>query len=181
MNLDTIISQIKDGDQRAFKTLFDRYSSLFKGICYRYTGNNHESNDVLQEAFIKIFKNIDNYTGKGNFEGWMKRIVVNCCLDYVRKERKPIWSSEEPFDQSISENWDVPISEMTAKEIVSVVDRLPDGYKVVFNLSVFDGYSHKEIAETLGISESASRSQLAKAKKKLQSELIRLKIVSARA
>lgn len=178
---DLILQKLRDGDARVFKRLFDAYSPVFKGICYRYTGSNERSNDIIQEAFVKIFKNISGYTGTGNFEGWMKRIVVNCCLDYVKQEHRFNFDSEHVLEAERHTSWDIPMSELGVKEIVRLIDKLPDGLRTVFNLSVFEGFSHKEIASTLGISESASRAQLTKAKTKLRVELKKLNIFSASA
>ena len=175
MNLDEIIVAIKDGDRGAFKQLYDHYAPLFKGIAYRYIGDSSRCNDVLQEAFIKIFKNIQSYTGSGNFEGWMKRIVVNCCLDYIKKEKKLNYEDEEVVVNHTSDVASA-LSSLTVEEIIKVVDRLPKGYRTVFNLSVIEGYDHGEISEMLGISKSASRSQLSKAKQLLQKELKGLQI-----
>ncbi len=177
------IERLKKGDSRTFSQLFDHYASLFKGICYRYTHDHERSDDIIQEAFIKIFRNISSYNGKGNFEGWLKRIVVNTCLDYVRKEQRIILdqgTAEYEVEKNIG-RWEVPISNMTMQEIAEVIGRLPEGLRTVFNLNTFDGYSHREIGEKLGISESASRGQLAKAKAKLKEEIKGLNIYSASA
>lgn len=178
---DSILQKLREGDARIFKQLFEAYSPIFKGVCYRYTGSNERSNDIIQEAFVKIFKNVSGYTGSGNFEGWMKRIVVNCCLDYIKQEHRFSFDSERVLEAERHTTWDIPMSELGVKEIVRLIDQLPDGLRTVFNLSVFEGFSHKEIGNALGISESASRAQLAKAKTKLRAELKKLNIFSASA
>ena len=176
-----LIASIQSGDKRAFKALFDQYAELFKGIAYRYVGNLDEANDIVQEAFIKIFKNINSYTGKGNFEGWMKRILINCSLDYIKKIKRVVFESDEVLAKEASLTWDQAITTMSFNEILKLIDRLPKGYKTVFNLYVFEGYSHKEIGEMIGITESASRSQLTKAKVKLKEELKKVNIISSSA
>ncbi len=109
----------------------------------------------------------------------MKRILINCCLEYINKRKKIIFEPDSVLaDKSVS-NWELPIDEMSAQEIVELIHKLPDGYRMVFNLSVLEGYSHKEIGEQLGISESASRSQLTKAKQKLRELLKTIHIYSA--
>jgi RNA polymerase sigma-70 factor (ECF subfamily) len=142
-------------------------------------GNADESNDVIQEAFVKIYKNLDKYSFKGSFEGWMKRIVVNCCLEYMAKHKKVKFESETVLLNTSSSNWELPISDMSVQEIVEMVNKLPIGYRTVFNLNVIEGYSHKEIGEQLGISESASRSQLTKAKAKLKELLKEIEIYNS--
>lgn len=179
MKIEQLISKIKEGDKRAFKYLYEGYAPLFMGIAYRYVGNESESGDILQETFIKIYKNINNYTGKGNFEGWMKRILVNNCLNYIKKEKKYTFETGEALLEKPNSKWDAVIEDLSFEEIVRIIDRLPIGYKTVFNLSVFEGYAHKEIAEMLNISESASRSQLTKAKAKLKEELKKIDILSS--
>ncbi len=174
-----LIQEIKDGNQQSFRSLYNRYAPLFKGIAYRYVGCADVSNDMIQETFVKIYKNLHTFSFKGSFEGWMKRILVNCCLEYVSKQKKIIFEPDSVLaDQSVS-NWELPVSEMSAQEIVDLINQLPDGYRMVFNLNVLEGYSHKEIGEHLGISESASRSQLTKAKQKLRDLLKTIRIYSA--
>ena len=179
MDHNQLIQEIKDGNQESFRQIYNRHAPLFKGIAYRYVGCPHASNDVLQETFVKIYKNLNSYSFKGSFEGWMKRILINCCLEYINKRKKIIFEPDSVLaDKSVS-NWELPIDEMSAQEIVELIHKLPDGYRMVFNLSVLEGYSHKEIGEQLGISESASRSQLTKAKQKLRELLKTIHIYSA--
>ena len=176
-----MLELLRKGDRRAFKDLFDQYAPIFKGIAFRYMKSSHSSNDIVQEAFVKIYLNISKYSGEGNFEGWMKRIVVNCCLDSIGRNKRYQFSDEEIITDHSFTDWEVPLAEMGLKEIISIIDKLPLGLRTVFNLSVFDGFSHKEIGEQLGISPSASRSQLTKAKMKLKQELKKLNILSASA
>ncbi len=179
MDYEKIIEEIKSGNQGSFRLLYNRFAPMFKGIAYRYMGNADESNDVIQEAFVKIYKNLDKYSFKGSFEGWMKRIVVNCCLEYMAKHKKVKFESETVLLNTSSSNWELPISDMSVQEIVEMVNKLPIGYRTVFNLNVIEGYSHKEIGEQLGISESASRSQLTKAKAKLKELLKEIEIYNS--
>lgn len=179
MNFAEIISKIKEGDALAFKKLYEQYAPKFKGIAFRYVGNENEANDLIQEAFVKVYKSINSYKGDGNFEGWMKRILVNSCLNYIKREKKYAFDFDATLIEQPSTKWDSAISEMSFEEIVAVINQLPVGYKTVFNLAVFDGYSHKEIGEMIGITESASRSQLSKAKNKLKEELKKLNILSS--
>lgn len=175
-----VIDLLQKGDRSTFKKLFDYYAPIFKGICYRYTGSNEKSDDIIQDVFVKIFRKVSSYNAEGNFEGWMKRIVVNSCLDYVRREKRfDLILDESPLESSTT--WDVPLSDLGVEEMVELINKLPAGLKAVFNLNVFEGLAHKEIGEQLNISESASRAQLAKAKAKLKIELKKLNIWSASA
>lgn len=178
MKIDHLIPLIQKGDRKAFKELYEVYAPIFKGMAFRYTSDLDQCNNLIQETFIKIFKNINTYAGEGNFEGWMKRILINNCLNHIQKEKKYILESTDVVLEQASSDWNEAISSMTFDEILAIVERLPLGYKTVFNLSVLDNYSHQEIGEMLGISESASRSQLTKAKKKLKEELEKINVFS---
>ncbi len=132
-----------------------------------------EAEDILQDAFIKIFSNLEKYEGKGSFEGWMRRIVVNTALkNYHKSSYQKEKIGLEDY-QGGSLNPEV-ISSLHEEEILNVIAKLPDGYRMVFNLYVIEGFSHKEIAEQLKIQESTSRSQLVKARKMLQSKITQL-------
>ncbi len=179
MNFSDLIPKIKEGDTKAFKVLYNHYAPLFKGIAYRYVHDLDLANDLIQETFIKIFKNINSYTGNGNFEGWMKRILVNNCLNHIKANTKFVVDSDRVMQEEKSRNWQEVIADLSFKEIVSIIEQLPSGYRTVFNLSVMEGYSHKEIGKLLNITESASRSQLTKAKAKLKEELKQLNIFSS--
>lgn len=179
MDFIKIISEIREGNAKSFKLLYATYAPKFKGISYRYTNDPDTANDMVQESFIKIYKNINSYKGDGNFEGWMKRILINNCLNHIKKEKKYVFELRESLVEQPSSNWDEAIDVLSFDEILTVIDKLPLGYKTVFNLSVFEGYSHKEIGELIGISESASRSQLTKAKSKLKEELTKMNVFSS--
>ena len=181
MDLIQIISEIREGNSDSFRKIYNAFAPNFKGIAYRYTNDVDVANDMVQESFIKIYQNIKSYKGDGNFEGWMKRILVNNCLNYIKKEKKYIFELGDSLIDRPSSNWDEAIGVLSFDEIVLLIDKLPTGYKTVFNLSVFEGYSHKEIGKLIGISESASRSQLTKAKGKLKEELKKINIFSSTA
>ncbi|MGB1103888.1 MAG: RNA polymerase sigma factor [Crocinitomicaceae bacterium] len=179
MNYDEFIPKIKEGNKLAFKELYEATAPLFKGIAYRYLHDEAKAEDVLQETYIKIYKSIASYTGEGNFEGWMKRILVNNCLNYIKKEKKFAFDSLNGTPDQPDRPWDSVIEHLSFEEIVGLIENLPTGYKAVFNMAVFEGYSHKEIGEALGITASASRSQLTKAKASLKEELKKINIYSS--
>ena len=167
-----LIESCINGDRKSQKDLFDRFAGKMFSLCKRYARNVQESEDMLQEAFVKVFNSLDKYSYKGSFEGWIRRIVVNTCLRYLEKDK----ISFENFDLVEYSASNViqssAIDNLAEEELLNLIAKLPDGYKMVFNLYVIEGYSHKEIAEMIGIGESTSRSQLVKARKLLKDLLI---------
>ena len=158
----------------AQKLLYTTYHSILLGICMRYGKSKAEAEDILQMGMLRIFKNIDSYSGKGSFEGWMKRIIVNVAIDNYRKNSKYYYHEDideingEPFLAS-----DIP-NNLEVEDILKTIHELPPGYRMVFNLFAIEGYSHKEIANILEISENTSKTQLLKARKSLRKKLISL-------
>ncbi|MCO6496120.1 MAG: RNA polymerase sigma factor [Chitinophagaceae bacterium] len=143
--------------------LYDRFASKMYGVCLRYAGNTNDANDILQEGFIRVFTNLSKFRGEGSFEGWIRRIFVNTCIEHYRKKAKSYNISEAHENTAEDTNLDA-LDMLAAKDIVKLVNELSPGYKTVFNLHVVEGYNHKEIADMLGISEGTSKSQLARAK-----------------
>lgn len=158
-------------DGNAQRQLYELYSSRMYGICYRYVKDAMEAEDVLVTAFMKIFNKIDQYKKDGSFEGWMRRVVVNEALTSLRK-RSTLYI-ETDLDQADREpDYDRLSDSLEAEDLLNLIARLPMGYRVVFNMFAIDGYSHKEIAEQLGISENTSKSQLSRARTLLQKLLL---------
>ena len=162
-------------------TLYEKHAPALLSLCMRYCGNIQDAEDVLHEGFIKIIRNIHTYKdkGKGSFEGWMRRIMVNTALNYIRdhaKERKflDIDNVSEKIDFTYDEE-DGPIIELAKrvdpKVVMDIICELPPGYRAVFNMYVFESYSHKEIAQMLNCSENTSKSQLSKARAMLRKKL----------
>lgn len=151
--------------------LFDRYSGRLMTICYRYADERHEAEDMLQETFIKIFSNIHQYRGDGSFEGWLRRITVTTALRTLKKKKfhfKEI-NHHELTVTSIEKD---AVSNLSEDELLALISELPTGYRIVFNLYVVEGYSHEEIGNMLGIETVTSRTQLAKARKQLQKQIL---------
>lgn len=151
--------------------LFEQYAGRMMTICIRYSANHAEAEDMLQEAFIRIFYNIGQYKFEGSFEGWLKRIVVNAALRILQKKGIRFSELNEDIqEQQIagSEVW----SNASEEEILKLIGKLPLGYRTVFNMYVLEGYSHAEIASMLKIDMGTSRSQLAKARKALQQQIM---------
>lgn len=162
-----IIKYCKAGNSRGFKELVDRYAPKLYGICLRYMGDEFEAKDVLQESFIKIFKNISKYEQTGSFEGWMSKIAVNSSLMALRKNKNHI-AYLEPIQETI-DAYDTEIEDkLNENDIVEMIKKLPNHYRTIFNLAIIEGYKHSEIASLLNITESTSRTKLTRARKKMQ-------------
>lgn len=144
-----------------------------KALCFRYTGNNQDAEDVMQEGFILIFSKLKNYKHEGSFEGWIRKIMINVALKYIKKKKKLYTEDIKTIYNLYDKNQDA-ISGMSSDELLNLLTQLPVGYRTVFNMYVIEGYSHKEIGQMLKIAESSSRSQLAKAKNMLKKLIIEL-------
>lgn len=169
-----LIASCKKGDRIAQKTLYDLFSRKMMGVCLRYTNDRETALDLLQDGFVKVFTNLDSYLGNGSFEGWIRRVFVNCALEYLR--RNDVMRLADDLDHAaelISYNESV-LEEISAKELMNEIQRLPIGFRAVFNLFAIEGYSHKEVAAMLEINESTSRSQYTRAKQLLQKRIIEL-------
>ncbi len=162
-----IIAKCKTQDRVAQKTLYNKYAPLFFSICLRYIKNRPAAEDVMIESFYRIYSKINQYKGNGSFEGWMKRIVINECLMYLRKNNNMNMHLELEKAKDLSEPSHI-ISNINFNEVVNLLQQLPAGYRTIFNLYVIEGYKHREIAEQLGISINTSKSQLILAKKRLR-------------
>ena len=162
-----LIEKCKQFDRKAQKELYDKYSKLMLGVCRRYIERHEEAEDVMIEGFFKIFSQLHQYQGIGNFEGWMRKIMVNESLMHLRKEHALKYSNELTANHLHTDNYDI-IAEINSNEILSLLSKLSVGYRTVFNLYVVEGYKHQEIAEILGISENTSKTQLMMAKEKMK-------------
>ncbi len=164
-----LINACKRKDRKAQKKLYDRYSPIMMGVCKRYVFSREDAEDIVVEAFFKILTNIHQFKGTGSFEGWMRRIVVNEALMFLRKRHN--FSMNVEIEHT---NIKAPMTieaELAAEDIIGLLAKLPTGYRTVFNLYVIEGYKHREIAENLGISINTSKSQLILAKKRLRALL----------
>jgi len=158
-------------DYKAQRLLYKMYAPKMFSLCLRYAKDYHQAEDILQEGFVKIYKNIHKFRGTGSFDGWVRRIFVNTAIEAYRKSVKmyPIIEVEGTNVPLINETI---MGQMGADEIMALVDKLAIGYKTIFNLYVVEGYPHKDIAEKLGISEGTSKSQLARARYMLQKMIL---------
>lgn len=171
-----LVNRLKKKDKKAQKYLYDKYSALFYSMCIRYATNNDEAKDILQEGFVKIFRYIKQFSGKGSFEGWMKKIIVNNAINYYHKFLKYRYHDDinESYDIESDDNF-YNESTFTYDELLQIINDLPIGYRTIFNMYAIEGYKHKEISEMLNISENTSKSQYHRAKKILQERLAKIK------
>ncbi len=163
-----------DGDRRMQKMLYDRFSPKMYAVCLRYMGNADDAQDILQEGFIKVYKNLERYRGDGSFEGWVRRIFVNTAIEQLRKKKIDISISEKE-EETIEYKTVAAPDKIGEKDLLNIVQELSPGYRTIFNLYVVEGFGHKEIAEMMNISEGTSKSQLARARIILQEKIKNLK------
>ena len=148
-----------------------------KGVCLRYANSEDDAEDILQEAFIRAFRKLGSYREQGSLGGWIRTITVNTAIELYRKDqRRKAHYSELANEREETVSDDI-IAQLELKELLRIIQQLPDGYRVVFNLYIIDGFNHREIAEKLGISEGTSKSQFFRAKKLLQQMIIEADIV----
>ena len=176
MNDSQLIIACKKQNRDAQKALYEKYAPVMMAVCIRYCGDVETARDLLHDGFIRVFTQISSYSGKGSFEGWLRRIFVNLALENYRKEKKKYQFLEEysyiQNSESDSETEDLlEIEDIPREEVLEMIKSLPPGYRTVFNLFIFEDMSHREIAKELGISEAASRSQFYRAKSQLKKKI----------
>ena len=159
---------LMSGDRKAQKRLFDALALKMMALCLRYIGDRPTAEDVLQDGFITLFSRLDSYSGAGSFEGWARRIFVNTALMHLRKTDALKLSDDIEEARKLFTEEATPVQKMGYRELMSLIARLPADARTVFNMYVIEGYSHKEIAETLGVNEATSRSKLQRARIRLQ-------------
>lgn len=170
-----LIERCKAGDPSAYEKLYRLYSKAMFNTCYRITGTEEDAEDALQESFVSAFRNLDSYRGDATFGAWLKRIVVNKAINVLKKKRHELISENESWDVAQEEPADEYREELTVERVRRAIEQLPDGYRSVLSLYLLEGYDHQEIADIMGISESTSKSQLNRAKKKLR-EFLTLRV-----
>lgn len=169
-----LVTRCKKKDEQAQKILYMRYVEDMMVLCMRYISDREDAREVLMDAFLKFYNSISDfeYRGEGSVKAWLKKIVVSYCLMFLRKNRLTFESTDdERYHAEIAAQEHI-VEEMNAKEILLLIHGLPAGCKTVFNLYIFEGQTHKEIAQTLGISEGTSKSQLHLAKSILKSKIL---------
>jgi len=162
-----LVKALRKQDPKAQRQVYEKYSLRMLGLCFRYVSNDMVAEDVMVEGFLRVFSKIDQFSGEGSFEGWIRRIMVNEALGHIRKQKRI------PEDAMSDEAENIPDyacadQNLNAEELLNLIGELPVGYRTVFNLYAIEGYAHSEIAELMGITESTSKSQLHRARALLQ-------------
>lgn len=168
-----LVKDCARGKSRAQEQLYHQHYRTMFGVCLRYTQDREVAEDILQEGFIKVFSNIGRYRGTGSLEGWIRRIMVNTALEHHRKMARflPLVDLDEAMDADAGHD---VIADLGEQEILKLIQALPDGYRTIFNLYAIEGYTHREIAKKLEISEGTSKSQFARARRTLQESIFKL-------
>ena len=166
-----LIESCKRGDRASQKAVYDRLASRMFPVCIRYAGDRESAQDILQDGFITLFTKLDDFKGDGSFEGWARKIFVTTALMYLRK--KDVLKISDELDQAkgMKAETVTQTQNLGYKELMELIMTLPPGFRMVFNLYALEGYSHKEIGEMLGISETTSRTQLSRARTWLQNKI----------
>ena len=174
--VEQLVERIRQKDQRAMSLLYQMYIGELSSVCYRYVPDDDDAKDVLQNSFVKIFTSIPTleYRGEESFKGWMIRIVANEALTFLRNRKKLLFVEQNETLDEI-ENDDLDTERISPDELHRLISELPDGYRTVLNLYVFENYSHRQIAELLSIRESTSASQLYYAKQWLARRIKKMK------
>ncbi|WP_299667423.1 sigma-70 family RNA polymerase sigma factor [uncultured Polaribacter sp.] len=173
-NEKSLIKKASENNREAQKQLFEQFSPKMMGVCRQYVKDLHHAEDLMLQGFLKVFTNLQKFKHEGSFEGWIRRIMVNTCISYLRKKNLVDVSDEDfVFNDAATES----LENTTVEDIQKLIDKLPEGYKMVFNLFAIEGYKHSEIAEKLGVSESTSKSQLFKARKLLQQNYYKMNTI----
>lgn len=169
--LSVLIELASANDRKAQHEIYNHFSPKMLSVCRLYIKDLQHAEDLMLTGFMKVFTSIKNFENKGSFEGWIRRIMVNECLSQIRTNKKIHFLDDE---ENLQDGLDEIESNLGVDEIQNAIDNLPDGYKMIFNLYVVEGYKHKEIAEMLGINEGTSKSQLSNARKMLQDQINKL-------
>lgn len=167
-----LIELAVENNRHAQHQIYSKFSPKMLSVCRQYIKDLHQAEDVMITAFMKVFTNLKNFEHKGNFEGWIRRIMINECISYIRVHKKVTFIEDENYMEERHNNIE---SQFSVEDIQFLIDNLPDGYKMVFNLYCIEGFKHQEIAAMLGINEGTSKSQLYHARKMLQNTITKLK------
>lgn len=164
MDDNTLVKECLNENSKAQKALFDKFAPKMLSVCLRYMKNTEQAEDALQDGFIKVFRYLKSYENTGALEGWIRRIIVNTCLDELKKNKKLLLNvSVEEVEYKLESN-DFVQAQMMADDLLKLIQSMPEGYRVIFNMFAIEGYAHQEIATKLGISESTSKSQYLRAR-----------------
>jgi len=167
LTIEEIIEGCKQGDRRCQDALVKKYAGTLMAICMRYTKDRNNASDALQETFINVFKYLKSYNGSGSFDGWIKRIAVNCSLTFIKKLRAAFYAEE--IDDRKHMHCQIPdvYSTIGKEDILKLLHKLPPSMYTIFNMCIIEGYNHREVSEMLSISERTSRATLSRARARL--------------
>ena len=177
MSHELLISGCLQNEPAAQRELYNRFSPKMLSVCYRFAQSREDAEDMLQEGFIKIFTQIHTFENKGTFEGWVRRIIVHTCINFLKKYKKFNENLDIAYASTIQSKEETLPSLMQAKQVIECIRLLPIGYRTVLNLYAIEGYSHREIATMLDIEESTSRSQYTRSRNMLETILIKKRIL----
>lgn len=172
--VEDLIIRCNAGDRKAQELLYKQFAPKMLGVCSRYATDKMEAEDMMQNAFIRVFQKIGDYRGEGSFEGWVRRIMVHSSIEYYRKHHKMLQvvdMDEVEYEPSVNP---LATANLAAKDLLALIQQLSPGYRIVFNLYAIEGYSHKEIATITGITEGASKSQLSRARTVLKQQILKM-------
>ena len=167
-----LIQLAVENNRQAQQKIFAKFSPKMLSVCRQYIKDLHQAEDVMITAFMKVFTSLKNFEHKGSFEGWIRRTMVNECISFIRVQKQVQFIEDENYYEERFNNIE---SQFSVEDLQFLIDQLPDGYKMVFNLYAIEGYKHQEISQMLGISEGTSKSQLSHARKVLQGNISKLK------
>jgi RNA polymerase sigma factor (sigma-70 family) len=172
--INELIKRCQAGERKAHELLYKQFASKMLGVCSRYATDKMEAEDMMQNGFIKVFQKIDDFRDDGSFEGWIRRIMVHSSIEYYRKHHKMMQLVD--LEDAANETSVNPLAtaKLEAKDLMLLIQQLAPGYRIVFNLFAIEGYSHKEIAGIVGITEGASKSQLSRARAVLKEQIVKM-------
>jgi len=179
MNEQAILQGCLQKDPLSQRELYNQFSPKMLGVCHRFSSSKEDAEDMLQEGFIKVFTQLHTFVGKGAFEGWVRRIIVHTCINFLKKHKKFNESIDLEYAEELGSKEESMASRMQGRQVMDCIRSLPVGYRTVLNLYAIEGYSHKEIGEILEIGESTSRSQYTRAKTMLEKMLIKREIIES--
>lgn len=167
-----IIELAVENNRQAQHQIYSKFSPKMLSVCRQYIKDVHQAEDVMITAFMKVFTNLKNFGNNGSFEGWIRRVMINECISFIRVQKEVKFIEDEEYYEDSANNIE---SQLSLDDIQFLIDSLPDGYKMVFNLHAIEGYKHHEIAQMLGINEGTSKSQFSHARKILMTQITKLK------
>ncbi|MBM3435940.1 MAG: sigma-70 family RNA polymerase sigma factor [Bacteroidetes bacterium] len=169
-----LIKRCLNNEPKAHDDFYRRYAPKMYGVCLRFAKNQMEADDILQEGFIKVFNNLKTFRNEGSLEGWVRRTIVNTAINLFKKNAKYLKDTGIEQAEVVQNMEEGSLDKISVEELLALVRELPAGYRMVFNLNILEGYTHKEISELLAISENTSKSQLSRARQSLQKKISEL-------